>query len=104
MIGLLLWLVVGAQADAPLKGDRLTWAPYGFLEKGLRTAPWVKDPFYPESNVFKVSGIIAHEMAFINGRWYRPGEQLDGFRVREITASTVTLTRLSQILILKMEN
>lgn len=104
MFVFVLWMALVARADAPLRGDRLTWAPYGFLEKGLRTAPWVKDPFFPESNVFKVSGIIAHEMAFINGSWYRVGQEIDGFRVREITASAVTLTRSAQILVLKMEN
>lgn len=97
-----LVLMAGAQDTRPL--PRLTWGPYAFLEKGLRTAPWVKDPFFPESNGFKLSGIISNELAFINGKWLRHGDLIDGYTVRQIAPSQVTLMRKSEIVVLKMEN
>ena len=82
---------------------RLTWAPYGFLEEGFRNAPWVRDPFFPDMNAFRLSGVISNEMAYINGNWYRQGETIEGYAVRDIGAEGVTLARGGSVLILKME-
>ncbi len=100
---LILSAAAAGWADAS-KQHRLTWAPYPHLEKGLRSVPWVKDPFFPELNGLKLSGIISNEMAFINGRWLRPGEEVDGYLVKEIQPDQVTLSRRSEILVLKMED
>lgn len=103
---LVLWLLapaVYADAEASKKIVRLTWAPYSFLEKGLRSVPWVKDPFFPEVNGFKLSAVISRELAYINGRWMRVGDELEGYVVREIQPSGVTLTKRTEVLTLKME-
>jgi hypothetical protein len=100
----MMMLVGLAAADTAAKGSRLTWGPYEFLEKGFRTAPWVKDPFFPEMNGLKLSGIISNEMAYINGQWFRRGDKVEGYLVREISGTQVTLTKRSEILVLKMEN
>lgn len=93
-----------AHAETSRKETRLTWGPYAFLEKGLRTAPWVKDPFFPDGNGFKLSGIISNELAFINGKWFRTGDAVDGYTVHHIAPTEVTLTRKTEIVVLKMEN
>lgn len=91
-----------ATAD-PTETTRLSWSPYDFLKEGYRNAPWVKDPFYPESGIFEVSGIISNEMAFINGQWRHPGDWLNGYLVKEISPKGVVLTRNAEILIVKMK-
>lgn len=80
----------------------LSWAPLDFLKKGYRSAPWVYDPFYPTAREFRLEGIISSEQAFINGRWIRQGEVVDGYEVKSITAAGVMLKRHAEILILKI--
>jgi hypothetical protein len=96
-------MMLNASAEVPKKDPRLTWAPYAFLEKGLRTAPWVKDPFFPQMNGLKLSGLISGEAAFINGKWFKRGEEIEGYRVGEISSTSVTLSRRSEVVVLKME-
>ncbi len=104
MVSWWIGLVLMASAEPSHKETRLTWGPYAFLEKGLRTAPWVKDPFFPDVNGFKLSGIISNELAFINGKWFRAGDAIDGYTVRQIAPTEVTLTRKSEIVVIKLEN
>lgn len=81
---------------------RLSWGPYEYLEKGYRNAPWVSDPFYPEARGFELMGYISDEMAFINGQWFRLGEEVDGFTIKAIKPEGVTLTRRAELMLLKM--
>ncbi len=82
---------------------RLSWGPYEFLQKGYRNAPWVNDPFYPEARAFLLMAMVSDTMAFINGRWYRLGENLEGYLVKSIRAEGVTLTKRDEILLIKIK-
>ncbi len=88
-----------ASQSAP---ERLTWAPRDFLKQGYLNAPWVKDPFYPQGDEFKLSAVISDELAYINGKWYSPGEFINGFLVKEIKNNEVILTRRGRIVVLKL--
>jgi hypothetical protein len=110
VFGLLLLIgLAGSLAAAPLDRPsrhvepRLSWSPYEYLRQGYRNAPWVKDPFYPEQNGFRLSGVISNEMAFINGKWLRVGDKIDGFEVRSITGKGVTLRRQGELIVLRIE-
>lgn len=82
---------------------RLSWGPYEFLKQGLRNAPWVNDPFFPEARAFRLQGLISNEMAFINGQWYRLGDNLDGYILKSIRPEGVTLTKRTEVLLLKIK-
>lgn len=84
-------------------GPRLSWGPYEFLKQGLRNAPWVNDPFFPEARAFRLQGLVSDEMAFINGQWYRLGDNLDGYVVKSIRPEGVTLTKRTEVLLLKIK-
>lgn len=83
---------------------KLSWAPLEFLQKGYRNAPWVSDLFYPNSRGMMVSGIISDEMALINGKWLKVGDDVDGYKVKSIKPEGVTLSRRSELLLLKMRD
>lgn len=72
---------------------RLTWAPMDHFRKGFQNAPWVKDPFFPENNELRLSGVISKQYAFINGKWYRAGDRVEGFTVRQIEPKSVVLSK-----------
>jgi hypothetical protein len=88
--------------DKAEAAQRLTWAPMAFLRQGFRSAPWVRDPFFPAEEPFKLAGIISQELAFINGKWVREGDEVDGFKVKDIESEKVTLVRRSETIVLKL--
>lgn len=103
---LFLWVNLAmAESRKPASKElRLTWSPTKFLEEGYRSAPWVKDPFFPELNVFRLSGVISNELAYINGKWYRLGDKISSYFVKQIAADGVVLMdRVGATLTLKME-
>lgn len=83
--------------------SRLSFSPTDFLKKGFRTAPWVKDPFFPETNELKLTGLISQELAFINGKWLREGDVIEGYIVKSINPGSVTLAKNYETLVLKMQ-
>ncbi len=95
-------LVCQGAPAAEKKESRLSWGPYEFLMKGFRNAPWIHDPFFPETKIFRLSGIISDEMAFINGKWFKLGERIEGFEVKKISAEGVTLARRGEVIVLKI--
>lgn len=99
---LAIGLVMGATAFGADSNTRLSWGPYEFLEKGFRSAPWVNDPFYPETRSYEVLGIVSDEMAFINDKWFRVGESIDGYTVKSIRPEGVTLGRRDELMFLKL--
>jgi len=82
---------------------RLSWGPYDFLKQGFRNAPWINDPFFPESRTLKVTGLVSDEMAYINGQWYKLGEKIEGYTIRSIRPEGVTLARANELLHLKLK-
>ena len=101
VITLLLALSTAQAAEKP-KLAMLSWAPLDFLKKGFRSAPWVYDPFYPMAREFRLEGVISSEQAYINGRWLRIGEAVDGYEVKSISPQGVMLKRHAEIVILKI--
>jgi hypothetical protein len=100
-----MWVTIVLFASTALGADsaaRLSWGPYEFLEKGFRNAPWVNDPFYPETRSYEVMGIVSDEMAFINDRWFRVGEKIDGYVVKSVRPEGVTLGRRDELMFLKL--
>lgn len=100
----------GAAASAAPKKDlsasvttRLSWAPYNYLRQGFRNAPWINDPFFPESRMLTVTGLVSDEMAYINGHWYKIGEKIEGYTVKSIRPEGVTLARANELLHLKLK-
>jgi len=95
--------------DAPTKDlnqsvtTRLSWGPYDFLKQGFRNAPWINDPFFPESRTLKVTGLVSDEMAYINGQWYKVGDKIEGYTIRSIRPEGVTLARANELLHLKLK-
>lgn len=80
--------------------ERLTWGPIDFLSQGFATAPWVRDPFYPAERPMTLGGVISNELAYINGQWVRPGETIEGYKVKSISTKGVTLVRGGDSLLL----
>ena len=102
---LILLLAGTAQAAPPEKADaRLSWGPYEYLKKGYRNAPWVNDPFHPEARSFLLMGMVSNEMAYINGQWFRLGDTVGGFVIKSIKPEGVTLTRRSELMLIKIKD
>jgi len=82
---------------------RLSWAPYEYLKQGFRNAPWINDPFFPESRTLTVTGLVSDEMAHINGRWFKVGEKIEGYTIKSIRPEGVILSRANELLQLKLK-
>lgn len=91
-------------ANVEKNDTRLSWGPYEYLKKGYRNAPWVNDPFYPEGRAFQLMGMISNEMAYINGQWFRLGDTVAGFTIKSIKPEGVTLTKRSEIMLIKIKD
>jgi hypothetical protein len=70
---------------------------------GFRSAPWIRDPFFPEQRKFNLKGIISSELAYINGKWVQEGDKIEGYIVREIGTRSVALVKHAEIVVLKLE-
>jgi hypothetical protein len=81
---------------------RYSWGPQEYLKSGFRSAPWVRDPFFPSQKKFKLKGIISGELAYINNRWVREGDKLEGYTVKSITAESVALMKQAELVVLKI--
>lgn len=98
---ILLTTVVCAQGE---RKDRLSWSGSDFIKSGFRNAPWIRDPFFPEEKKVKLSGIISGELAFVNGRWVKQGDSIDGYLVKTISPNEVILTKQAEVLVVKLHH
>lgn len=99
---LFLILSISAGADTITPTRRFSWNQEQYVKKGVRTLPWVRDPFYPTEQKFKLAGIISGELAFINGKWFRKGDRIQGYQVRMVMQDAVSLAKDGEILNLRM--
>jgi len=96
-------LAFTAMADVT-ENHRYSWGPQSFLKSGFRSAPWVRDPFFPNQKKFLLKGIISGEMAYINNRWVREGDTLEGYTVKSISPESVALAKQAEFVILKIRD
>lgn len=82
---------------------RFSWGPQDFIKGGFRSAPWVRDPFFPEQRKFSLKGIISAELAYVNGRWVREGDRVEGYLVKQITERSVALSKQAEMVLLKLD-
>jgi hypothetical protein len=102
------WIAIAMQATVLcadlLDSHRYSWGPSEYLKRGFRTAPWIRDPFYPDQKKFSLKGIISNELAYINGRWVREGDKIDGYMVRSVGANSVALSKQAEMVILRLHD
>ena len=96
-------ILLGTNVYADLTNNRHSWGPTEYLKKGFRTAPWVRDPFYPGQKKFSLKGIISNELAYVNGRWVREGDRVDGYTVRSVGTNSVALSKHAEMVIVKLD-
>lgn len=87
-------------ANSPV--SRFTWKPGDHFKEGYRNAPWVRDPFFPDTKDFRLAGVISNEYAYINGSWLRVGETIEGYTVRKIAHDEVVLARNAETILLRL--
>jgi len=100
---MLVLVLSGAQSLAETRSDlRMSFRPRGYLEKGFRNVPWKRDPFFPTSRKFHLSAVISYESAYVNGRWVKKGDTINGFYVKGISSNKVTLVRRQKTIVLTL--
>ena len=98
---ILLW-AWAALGGAVTEARKCSWAQDSYVRKGVRNLPWVRDPFFPTEQKFKLAGIISGELAFINGKWFRKGDVIHGYRVTVVMQDSVSLAKEGEVLNLRM--
>jgi hypothetical protein len=98
-----LFLTIVAFADTAEK-SRYSWGPQEYMKNGFRSAPWVRDPFFPSQKKFLLKGIISGELAYINNRWLREGDTLEGYTVKRINSQSVALSKQAELVVLKIHD
>lgn len=97
-----IFVLLGLTALAGEDPNRLSWSHYDYLKGGFNNVPWVRDPFFPQEKKFRLSGIISAELAFVNGKWVKQGDFLDGYVVKSVTQNTVALMKQGELVLLRL--
>lgn len=98
------FLFSGAGLWAEPVPERLSWNLTPQIKAGYRNAPWIRDPFFPDMTKFRVTGIISGELAFVNNKWVRAGDTMDGYLVKRVTREGVVLTKRAEVVRLKLHD
>jgi len=87
--------------------DPNTRLSVGIKRKPIEQIPpalWVRDPFYVEPDPIKLSGIISKQMAYINGKWFKVGDEIGEYRIHAILENCVLVTHYGTEITLTLEN
>lgn len=102
LLGLSTTILASAALAQESKTERFSWGAGEFVRRGYQNAPWIRDPFFPHTSRFQLGAIIAPDLAYINRRWVRVGDELEGFKVQRIAEKEVELAKRREIVVLKI--